>query len=216
MKDSIIWVDATDMLVSRVRSIPRPHSHLMFRNSSRKHMINLPLLSSMVVILTMTRRRANPKHLILTDLSSRDSRSWSRKPTKGILSILHTLGNYSDVASQWSCFVNRIHAAPKQKAVGDLLQTDKKASMSGEYLRRYIFPRLNYRLSIPQRRIKRKEYHTSAIFASDVELVFSNAMAFNQDHTPIWEDALALRVCLPRLLLIMIYLTWSRRTILDS
>lgn len=84
MKDSIIWVDATDMLVSRVRSIPRPHSHLMSRNSSRKHMINLPLLSNMVVILTMTRRRANPKHLILTDLSSRDSRNWSRKPTKGI------------------------------------------------------------------------------------------------------------------------------------
>jgi chromatin structure-remodeling complex subunit RSC4 len=46
-----------------------------------------------------------------------------------------------------------------------------------------------------QRRIKRKEYHTTAAFASDVEVVFSNAMSFNQDHTPIWEDALALRVC---------------------
>jgi hypothetical protein len=48
-----------------------------------------------------------------------------------------------------------------------------------------------------QRKIKRKEYHTSAAFAADVELVFSNAMAFNQDHTVIWEDALALRVCFP-------------------
>lgn len=46
-----------------------------------------------------------------------------------------------------------------------------------------------------QRRIKRKEYHTATTFAADVELVFSNAMSFNQDHTPIWEDALTLRVC---------------------
>ncbi|KXN88870.1 Protein polybromo-1 [Leucoagaricus sp. SymC.cos] len=43
------------------------------------------------------------------------------------------------------------------------------------------------------RKIKRKEYHSAAAFASDVELVFSNAMTFNQDHTVIWEDALALR-----------------------
>ncbi|TFK56612.1 Bromodomain-containing protein [Heliocybe sulcata] len=41
--------------------------------------------------------------------------------------------------------------------------------------------------------LKRKEYHTSAEFARDVELVFSNALEFNQDHTPIWEDALTLR-----------------------
>lgn len=41
--------------------------------------------------------------------------------------------------------------------------------------------------------IKRKEYHTSGEFAADVELVFSNAMSFNQDHTPIWEDARILR-----------------------
>lgn len=53
------------------------------------------------------------------------------------------------------------------------------------------------RLNASQRRIKRKEYHTAAAFAADVELVFSNAMAFNQDHTLIWEDALALRVGLP-------------------
>ncbi|KDQ63230.1 hypothetical protein JAAARDRAFT_147324 [Jaapia argillacea MUCL 33604] len=41
--------------------------------------------------------------------------------------------------------------------------------------------------------LKRKEYHTPAEFARDVELVFSNAMEFNQDHTPIWEDAKVLR-----------------------
>ncbi|KAJ7492311.1 RSC complex protein [Mycena latifolia] len=43
------------------------------------------------------------------------------------------------------------------------------------------------------KKIKRKEYLTSTDFADDVELVFSNAMIFNQDHTPIWEDALNLR-----------------------
>ncbi|KAF8971682.1 Bromodomain-containing protein [Flammula alnicola] len=41
--------------------------------------------------------------------------------------------------------------------------------------------------------IKRKEYHSSAEFAADVELVFSNALAFNQDNTPIWNDAVTLR-----------------------
>ncbi|KAJ7597482.1 RSC complex protein [Mycena floridula] len=43
------------------------------------------------------------------------------------------------------------------------------------------------------KQLKHKEYPSAAEFAADVELVFSNAMSFNQDHTPIWEDALALR-----------------------
>ncbi|GLB35855.1 putative bromo domain containing protein [Lyophyllum shimeji] len=43
------------------------------------------------------------------------------------------------------------------------------------------------------RHIKRKEYHNSSEFAADVELVFANAMAFNQEHTGIWEDAKTLR-----------------------
>ncbi|PPQ73377.1 hypothetical protein CVT26_015480 [Gymnopilus dilepis] len=43
------------------------------------------------------------------------------------------------------------------------------------------------------KRIKRKEYESTAEFAADVELVFSNAISFNQDHTPIWNDAVALR-----------------------
>ncbi|RDB29274.1 Protein polybromo-1 [Hypsizygus marmoreus] len=43
------------------------------------------------------------------------------------------------------------------------------------------------------KRVKRKEYHTAGEFAADVELVFANAMAFNQEHTGIWEDAKALR-----------------------
>ncbi|KAH7886072.1 RSC complex protein [Phlebopus sp. FC_14] len=43
------------------------------------------------------------------------------------------------------------------------------------------------------KRLKRKEYTNSEEFANDVELVFSNALAFNQDHSQIWEDALILR-----------------------
>ena len=54
-----------------------------------------------------------------------------------------------------------------------------------------IYLEYNTRL---QKHIKRKEYHTSSEFAIDVELVFSNAMSFNQEHTPIWEDARILRV----------------------
>ncbi|KAG2368854.1 Bromodomain-containing protein [Suillus spraguei] len=41
--------------------------------------------------------------------------------------------------------------------------------------------------------LKRKEYQTSLDFATDVELVFSNALEFNQDHSQIWEDAIILR-----------------------
>ncbi|KAG1904739.1 Bromodomain-containing protein [Suillus fuscotomentosus] len=41
--------------------------------------------------------------------------------------------------------------------------------------------------------LKRKEYQTSLDFANDVELVFSNALEFNQDHSQIWEDAIILR-----------------------
>ena len=49
-------------------------------------------------------------------------------------------------------------------------------------------------LSDIQRHLKRKEYHSSAHFAAEVELVFSNAFTFNQEHSPVWEDAMALRV----------------------
>ncbi|KIK70664.1 hypothetical protein GYMLUDRAFT_973634 [Collybiopsis luxurians FD-317 M1] len=44
-----------------------------------------------------------------------------------------------------------------------------------------------------QKQVKRKEYSSSAEFAADVELVFSNAMEYNLEHSPIWEDALILR-----------------------
>lgn len=45
-----------------------------------------------------------------------------------------------------------------------------------------------------QKRIKRKEYATMAQFAADVELVFANALSFNEEHSPIWEDAMTLKV----------------------
>ncbi|RPD57080.1 Bromodomain-containing protein [Lentinus tigrinus ALCF2SS1-6] len=43
------------------------------------------------------------------------------------------------------------------------------------------------------KKLKRKEYPKPVDFANDVELVFSNALEFNQEHTLIWEDAVALR-----------------------
>lgn len=45
-----------------------------------------------------------------------------------------------------------------------------------------------------QKHLKRKEYHTSTEFANDVELIFSNAQQFNDDHTPLWEAAETLKV----------------------
>ncbi|KAH8110617.1 Bromodomain-containing protein, partial [Phellopilus nigrolimitatus] len=44
------------------------------------------------------------------------------------------------------------------------------------------------------KRIKRKEYPTIPDFISDVDLVFANAMQFNEEHSPIWEDAVELKV----------------------
>ncbi|KAI9438434.1 RSC complex protein [Lactarius psammicola] len=41
--------------------------------------------------------------------------------------------------------------------------------------------------------LKRKEYSNAAQFAQDVELVFSNAMQFNEDNTPLWEAARQLK-----------------------
>ncbi|KAF8585120.1 Bromodomain-containing protein [Ramaria rubella] len=43
------------------------------------------------------------------------------------------------------------------------------------------------------KKIKRKEYANISEFAADVELVFSNALTFNEEHSLIWEDATALK-----------------------
>jgi hypothetical protein len=45
-----------------------------------------------------------------------------------------------------------------------------------------------------QKKIKRKEYPSSNDFAADIELVFSNALAFNEDHSAVWEAAINLKV----------------------
>ncbi|KAI0778968.1 Bromodomain-containing protein [Trametes elegans] len=50
------------------------------------------------------------------------------------------------------------------------------------------------------KKLKRKEYHNPTDFANDVELVFSNALEFNQEHTQIWEDAVTLREYFRKLL----------------
>ncbi|KAG7099648.1 hypothetical protein E1B28_001474 [Marasmius oreades] len=48
-------------------------------------------------------------------------------------------------------------------------------------------------LNFIMKRIKHKEYASSSQFAEDVELVFANALHFNQEGTVIWEDARTLR-----------------------
>lgn len=45
-----------------------------------------------------------------------------------------------------------------------------------------------------QKHIKRKEYTAVQSFMDDVELMFENAMLFNEEHSQIWEDALTLKV----------------------
>ncbi|KAI0640070.1 Bromodomain-containing protein [Trametes polyzona] len=50
------------------------------------------------------------------------------------------------------------------------------------------------------KKLKRKEYRNPTDFANDVELVFSNALEFNQEHTQIWEDAVILREYFRKLL----------------
>lgn len=49
-------------------------------------------------------------------------------------------------------------------------------------------------LTMQQKRIKRKEYATVPDFMSDVDLIFTNAVQFNEEHSLIWEDAKALQV----------------------
>lgn len=63
------------------------------------------------------------------------------------------------------------------------------------FVRFIVYPRYLAWPNHLQKRIKRKEYYNSGEFAADVELVFANAMLFNQEHTGIWEDARTLRVC---------------------
>jgi hypothetical protein len=46
----------------------------------------------------------------------------------------------------------------------------------------------------PQKKLKRKEYHTSSDFSKDVQLVFSNATEFNAEGSQIHEDAQTLKV----------------------
>ncbi|KAI5122376.1 hypothetical protein M0805_004133 [Coniferiporia weirii] len=50
------------------------------------------------------------------------------------------------------------------------------------------------------KRIKRKEYPTIPDFMNDVELVFANAIQFNEEHSPIWEDATTLKAYFQQLM----------------
>ncbi|KAG9314100.1 Bromodomain-containing protein [Chiua virens] len=63
------------------------------------------------------------------------------------------------------------------------------------------------------KRLKRKEYTTSEEFANEVELVFSNALEFNQDHSQIWQDAGTLRV---GLFCVACHMTYNDRRITSA
>ncbi|KAF5352501.1 hypothetical protein D9756_005882 [Leucocoprinus leucothites] len=96
--------------------------------------------------------------------------------------------------------LNRIIKSRLQKLIE---KTDKDGrTMSTEFMQlpnKKQWPLYYQQIKNPRcienifKKIKRRDYHTSAAFASDVELVFSNAMTFNQTHSVIWDDALALR-----------------------
>ena len=64
-----------------------------------------------------------------------------------------------------------------------------------------IYRGSHFILTIAQKKLKEKQYARAADFAEDVELIFSNAMQFNQEGTQIWLDALTMRVCLNQSLL---------------
>jgi hypothetical protein len=87
-----------------------------------------------------------------------------------------------------------VHGHAFEKGLASVLRTNQATAVLRGYTSASVKFPVNIALKLYQKRIKRKEYYTMTDFADDVELVFSNAMAFNQDHTQIWEDALNLRV----------------------
>ncbi|KAF8641083.1 hypothetical protein AX17_000727 [Amanita inopinata Kibby_2008] len=96
--------------------------------------------------------------------------------------------------------MNRMIKSRLQKLVGKADDTGR--ILSTEFMElpsRKEWPIYYKEIKRPQclenifKHIKRKEYPSTAEFAADVELVFSNALTFNQEHTPIWEDARILR-----------------------
>lgn len=99
-------------------------------------------------------------------------------------------------SSQWSIPVDGVHGATLTQIVAILLQGDQEASVLQRYLCMPLVAPFARVLMFVQKKLKQKEYPGAPDFAADVELVFSNAMTFNQEHTQIWEDALTLRVSL--------------------
>ena len=75
-------------------------------------------------------------------------------------------------------------------------RSSRDLNVSRTYL--YVFPVTDIRPYLtlwPQKKLKRKEYHMSAEFSKDVQLVFSNAVEFNSEGSQIHEDAQTLKVC---------------------
>lgn len=122
-----------------------------------------------------------------------------------ILSDPFSVGEYCPQSS-WSCLRRKTgHSITNRSSIQSVWRTYSYVTI--------LCP--NPCLCWLQKRIKRKEYPSASEFANDVELVFSNALTFNQERTVIWEDALALRVSY-RAYLLSIRLTLHFRIISGS
>ncbi|KAH7338725.1 Bromodomain-containing protein [Rhizoctonia solani] len=62
-----------------------------------------------------------------------------------------------------------------------------------EYPDYYLIIKKPITFGLIQKRIKQKGYASPKAFMDDVELVFSNAVRYNEDFSQIWEDAMYLR-----------------------
>ena len=52
---------------------------------------------------------------------------------------------------------------------------------------------------LPQRKQKRKKYNSVDHFMRDIDTMFNNAKAYNQDESQIYKDAIYLQACLTHL-----------------
>ena len=110
---------------------------------------------------------------------------------------LHTFANFHPPADALS--LQNSWNSPARNYGPVITRSSRDLSVSKTSL--YAFPvtkcQLEYLTPSPQKKLKRKEYHTSADFSKDVQLVFSNAMEFNAEGSQIHEDAQTLKVCPP-------------------
>lgn len=150
------------------------------------------------------RRRKHPTSL---GCSSRVCRSWLTRPVTSALRPPSSLRTYIDLdplvdalslPNSWN--------SPTRKY--GLVTTRSSRSLNVSRTSLYAYPVADGRPDLtpsPQKKLKRKEYHTSVDFSKDVQLVFSNAMEFNSEGSQIHEDAQTLKVCPSQMIIFILY-----------